>query len=235
MRKFANPEILCGIYKIENMKNKMCYIGASEDIYKRLYDHRKMLEKNSHPNKSLQEDWNNDGSFSFNFEIVEICNFEKLDNLEISYIKKAKSKGLSYNILLGGRKTGWSGLFHSKETKDKISKANKGNGNPMFGKTGSKNHFFGKKHTAETKEKMSKNHADVSGENNPRFAKKISGSSSAYMGVTYINRFKRWLARITVEGKRIYIGKFKTETEAAKAYDDYIDKNKTGHPRNFKE
>lgn len=61
MRKWANPEIICGIYEIKNIKNEMSYIGASEDVYKRMYDHKTSLKANHHPNIRLQGDWNKYG------------------------------------------------------------------------------------------------------------------------------------------------------------------------------
>lgn len=45
----------------------------------------------------------------------------------------------------------------SEKQKKKLSKRNRGKGNP----------FFGKKHSAKTKEKMKKNHADFAGDKNP--------------------------------------------------------------------
>jgi len=44
-------------------------------------------------------------------------------------------------------------------------------------------------------------------------------SRSKYKGVDWANDMKRWRARIRVNGKRIYLGSFTNETEAAKAYD----------------
>lgn len=52
----------------------------------------------------------------------------------------------------------WKGKQFSEEHKNKISKANRGENNPMYGK----------EHTEETKKKMSKNHADFSGKNHPQ-------------------------------------------------------------------
>ena len=44
-------------------------------------------------------------------------------------------------------------------------------------------------------------------------------SRSKFKGVDWANDMKRWRARIRVNGKRIYLGSFTDEIEAAKAYD----------------
>lgn len=44
-------------------------------------------------------------------------------------------------------------------------------------------------------------------------------SSSKYLGVSYHKHTKRWQASMTHNGKAIYIGLFKTESDAAVAYD----------------
>lgn len=47
-----------------------------------------------------------------------------------------------------------------------------------------------------------------------------SKTSSRFMGVCFDKRRKKWCAYITVEGKRIWLGYFDSEIEAAKAYDE---------------
>jgi hypothetical protein len=42
---------------------------------------------------------------------------------------------------------------------------------------------------------------------------------SKYKGITFYKREQKWGAQIYVEGRRIFLGKFKEEIEAAKAYD----------------
>ncbi len=43
---------------------------------------------------------------------------------------------------------------------------------------------------------------------------------SIYKGVTWAKEVKRWRSRISVNGKRIELGYFDSEIEAAKAYDE---------------
>jgi hypothetical protein len=44
-------------------------------------------------------------------------------------------------------------------------------------------------------------------------------SRSQYKGVDWLKTQNKWRARIRVNGKRIYLGSFKNEIDAAKAYD----------------
>ena len=44
-------------------------------------------------------------------------------------------------------------------------------------------------------------------------------TSSRFRGVSFSKRDGRWMARIEFEGKKKWIGRFKTEIEAARAYD----------------
>jgi len=44
-------------------------------------------------------------------------------------------------------------------------------------------------------------------------------SSSRYVGVYFEKRYGRWTAQISVEGKHLWLGRFDSEIEAAKAYD----------------
>lgn len=48
------------------------------------------------------------------------------------------------------------------------------------------------------------------------------GSTSRYIGVSFIQRSQRWMAGLKLNGKSINVGLFHTELEAAKARDQYI-------------
>ena len=87
----------------------------------------------------------------------------------------------------------------------------------------------------ETCKKLSDNHADFTGENNPNFGRKWKSASSQYFGV-YLHKnlkHKCWHSRIWLDKKQISIGYYKTEKEAALAYDNYIIENNLPNPLNF--
>ncbi len=60
------------------------------------------------------------------------------------------------------------------------------------------------------------------------------GNKSGYKGVNWYKNTNRWLAGITVNGKRICLGYFKNILDAAKAYDQYVIDSNLEHTRNFK-
>jgi len=95
----------CGIYKIENMVNKKCYIGQSINIEKRWKQHIRMLNNHSHHSQKLQNSWAKYGGKYFNFSIIEICEKEYLNEKEQYYIKKYNSLASGYNCNLEYRET----------------------------------------------------------------------------------------------------------------------------------
>ena len=50
-------------------------------------------------------------------------------------------------------------------------------------------------------------------------------TSSKYIGVCWAKRKNKWISYITVNSKRVHLGYYKDEKEAAKAYIDYIDQH----------
>ncbi len=55
-------------------------------------------------------------------------------------------------------------------------------------------------------------------ENGKAYQKIRKGASSKYRGVSWVKADRRWRAGIGINGEKIYIGTFKCEIEAAKAY-----------------
>lgn len=99
-------EVICGIYKITNLVNGKVYIGQSQDIYNRWYDHKKDSRKKK-TNIALYRAFNKYGIENFSFEIIEKCSLEELDDKEIYYIMKYHSyinleDSNGYNMTIGG-------------------------------------------------------------------------------------------------------------------------------------
>ena len=65
---------ICGVYKITNAVNGKFYIGSSNNIKNRWYQHKKSLNEGIHGNIHLQNAWNKYGGQNFVFEILEECN-----------------------------------------------------------------------------------------------------------------------------------------------------------------
>lgn len=111
-----------GIYKITCTANGKFYIGSAVNIYKRIYEHRRVLRKNSHHASKLQRTYNKYGETSFIAEVLLTCYKTNLVTFE----------QLCMDVLLpqlNSCKVAGSclGLRHSQETKDKIGKLHKGN------------------------------------------------------------------------------------------------------------
>lgn len=70
-----------GIYCIINRKNNKRYIGQSVHLSTRVSQHFKELKHNVHPNKYLQQEYNEDGAY-FSWEILEIVPHEQLSERE---------------------------------------------------------------------------------------------------------------------------------------------------------
>lgn len=160
-------EMICGIYKIKNQINNKVYIGQSIDIYTRWYNHKHDLRNGVHYNTHLQKSWDKYGEENFEFSIIEVCDQNNLDALEIEYIAyyQSHSAQFGYNMSSGGI----GGGIPNEETRKKLSQVNSGENNPMFGK----------KHTEETKSKIrqkkvgDKNYMyGKRGENSPSYGRK---------------------------------------------------------------
>lgn len=145
------------IKKITNTVNGKAYIGQSVNIDKRWKEHVKSLNNNDSRCTLLQRAWNKYGQEAFNFEILELCSKEMLDEIEIKYINLYDSCNNGYNIETGGNKN----KRLADSTKQKIGDANRGR--IMSNETrkkmsesriGNKNGMYGKHHSEEAKRKM---------------------------------------------------------------------------------
>lgn len=96
--------IASGIYCITNKINNKKYIGQSNSVFTRWSEHANIAFNNDSKRKSLiHKAIKKYGLESFTFEILELCELEKLNDLEIFYIKLFKEKGFTlYNLTDGG-------------------------------------------------------------------------------------------------------------------------------------
>jgi group I intron endonuclease len=87
---------MIGIYKITNKNDGKVYIGQSENIERRLSEHKQKR------NETIDDYINVLGVENFDFEIIEECDLDELDNKEQEYIMKYDSRENGYNIQNGG-------------------------------------------------------------------------------------------------------------------------------------
>lgn len=236
---------ICGIYCIENLINNKKYIGKGVDTYGRWQSHKSTLNNNKHFNEYLQRAWNKYGESNFKFYVIERCNKNNLVKREIYYIKKLNTKSPNgYNLTNGGE--GTFGYKHSKETKKKISISAMGNKNGL-GRIVSDDerrlHSIKGKNkivSIETRLKISKSLEGLVGIYSRHFGVKQKNSFSKYHGV-YPRKNKKgeivsWrIILMNKDGRTIRFKSKGSESDAAKAYDEYVIKNNLSNPLNFPE
>ena len=122
----AKERRICGIYSITNLINGKRYIGQSRNIIQRWREHKSYLRRNAHTNEVLQRAWNKYSEENFNFEIIEECLLEELNDREIYLIKEYESNvdtDKGYNLDYGGNyPAGWSDLTKQKRIDAGIKK-----------------------------------------------------------------------------------------------------------------
>jgi len=134
----------CGIYGIRNIVNRKWYVGQSVNIGARTHNHFATLRSKKHYNIYLQRAFQKYSEDNFEVRILEEVQEDMLDVRERAWIAYYRStdEQFGYNLQSGGS----FGKHLSEETKQKISKANKGQ-IPWI---------EGRHHSDETRLKMSK-------------------------------------------------------------------------------
>ena len=118
--------MVAGVYKIVNKKNNKVYIGSSNDLQRRKYEHFNDLKNKNHVNKHLQSAYNKYGVDVFDFIILEFVpdlgNLQDREQYWMDYYNSYDDT-FGYNILqvAEGRRVG----AMSAETKKKISDSKK--------------------------------------------------------------------------------------------------------------
>ena len=140
------------IYVIENKVNGKKYVGQTiRDIKVRFKEHRTKAQGHSVIHKAIKKY----GQENFRIEQIDsVKTLEELNEKEIYWINKLNSMVPSgYNVTEGG--FGHQGVKYTPEQLERKRNNMLGEKNPMWGRFGKKNHFYGQRHSEETKKKMS--------------------------------------------------------------------------------
>lgn len=96
--KIVGGAAMVGIYKITKKQNGKSYIGQSNNIDRRFSEHKTKTDL------AIDIAIHKYGIDAFNFEIIEECSLEKLDEREIYWIAYYDTyKGFGYNCHPGGK------------------------------------------------------------------------------------------------------------------------------------
>ena len=90
---------MIGIYKITNKINGKIYIGQSNDIYRRFYEHQTKGETSRIPVDVAIQKYGKD---KFSYEVLEECSIDELNQKETFWIKKLNAIENGYNCSEGG-------------------------------------------------------------------------------------------------------------------------------------
>lgn len=113
-----NIEKICCIYKVTNDINNKIYIGATNDLKRRMTEHKRHAKKDG---GNFHKDIIKYGYEVFHYEIIEKCMQNELSEKEKYYISLYRNNGEDlYNICKGGA----GGQTHDVSGKN----------NPMYGK-----------------------------------------------------------------------------------------------------
>lgn len=134
-----------GIYQIKSIITNRIYIGSAINIKTRWSRHRSDLLKKVHHSQFLQRHYNKYGLKDLEFSIIEECKKEELllkeqyylDTLSCEFniakiagscigITKSQDFKDKLSMLTKGKNNPTYGLIRTKEWRDNISKANKG-------------------------------------------------------------------------------------------------------------
>lgn len=114
-------EKICGIYKIVSPSNRV-YIGQSTNVYWRWKTYR--IISASQRQTRLHRSFLKHGIKNHKFEILQVCELEQLNKLEVYYISLYNSFNSKHGLNLRGG--GNSGGMLSEETKERVSIAKRG-------------------------------------------------------------------------------------------------------------
>jgi len=178
------------VYKVTNLQNGKCYIGATKQpLNHRRIKHQYAVKTGSEAlfHNALRKY----GESSFTWEVLHTCkDREELSKMEAYYTDYYDSFNNGYNMQTGGD----SEYIISELVKEKLSIASKG-----------------KPKSEEHRKNIKKNHADVSGENNPMYGKHHTKEAREKISKTKAAKGNYWTGRKHSEESRAKMRKSQQE------------------------
>jgi len=196
--KYGQP----GIYNLFWDGQGYYYIGQAKSLKSRKAVHFSSLKKGTHDNPKLQNIYNKYGLPDF--EVLEECNIERLQNREQLYLEFHFDDKMNCNLLPSAKSS--IGYKHTPETKLLFKERMANPEARKFLSEINKGHKrnVGLKHSEETKLKMS-----ISGKGKKKTEKQLSA-------------FKEWASKLKGENHPLYGKKF------SKEHRDKITKSRIG-------
>ena len=169
-----------GIYVCRCVVNGMCYVGQSNDVKRRKYSHIASLRHGNHYNSVMQEVFDEFGEETFEWDVLEYCPVELLNERERYWINEFDAIQHGFNTYAGGygrfeRTEEFTQMMSAKirrswdndpERKEYFSRNMSGENNPMYGHYGSLNPAYGQDHSGEKGGMFGKHHSEESKELN---------------------------------------------------------------------
>lgn len=227
-----------GVYVIRNVLTGKCYVGSSENIRRRAWYHINHLRRQKHHNAHLQNAWNLYGDDVFAFLTACLCDVDELLEREREWMQRLNSCSDrdGYNLVSDP-------VRHkvSTETRKKMSDSSPFKGKPAFnrGRPASEQTrrliskaMVGRPTSAATRQRLS---AAMLGPSHPHRGKRMTQKArenmslsrhrmgpkrGRYKGVHLDARTKTYMARIYVAGSYRFLGRYVSEDDAARAYNN---------------
>lgn len=93
-----------GVYIIRNLMNRCVYVGQGDNFYTRYLIHRASLASGTHCNLPMQIFVKTHSLDKLEFDLLEVCEEERLDQKERDYIRRYKAVcvGYGFNVSMMG-------------------------------------------------------------------------------------------------------------------------------------
>lgn len=115
---------IIGIYFIRNIINNKVYIGSSKNLYRRVYEHMRLLNNGEHHSIHLQRSFDKYGKDSFIVEVFSTYeNIDYIKRIEPLLIKLFNSSNDKYGYNITADFRGSHGMEFTQERCQNISKS----------------------------------------------------------------------------------------------------------------